>query len=237
MQSPFPTPQGAAALLLSFRLQHKVTLILGSGTLAATRVFAALEADSSVILLAHGGLNAACEELQWRTRQGQIRFVDWDELPSSSNGPNKDADSLDAFLHATPGISLAAIIDTLSTSHKRSFTSAEQLYSRHEIFQSTPPICPAYATFHLPRHIGLFIMSPETRLRFRLVSQRMARVVGSLHAFVEISFPNYHEKLAQPLSKSDNCDPWRRINSLRPRKEEFSTTTQAKQNYAKKVVF
>ena len=128
MQTPFPTPQGGAALLLSFRLQHKVTLILGSGTLAATRVFAALEADSSVILLAHGGLNSACEELQWRTRQGQIRFVDWDQLPSSSSGPNKDADSLDAFLHATPGISLAAITDTLSTSHKRTFASAERLY-------------------------------------------------------------------------------------------------------------
>ena len=128
MQTTFPTPQGGAALLLSFRLQHKVTLILGSGTLAATRAFAALEADSSVILLANGGINAACEELQWRTRQGQIRFVDWDELPSSSSGSNKDADSLDAFLHATPGISLAIITDTLSTLHRRSFVSAEQLY-------------------------------------------------------------------------------------------------------------
>jgi len=124
----FPVPQGGAALLLSFRLQHKVTLILGSGTLAAARAFAALEADSSVIVLANGGLNAACEELQWRTRQGQIRFVDWDELPSSSSGPHKDVDSLDAFLHATPGISLAVITDTLSTSHRRTFASAEQLY-------------------------------------------------------------------------------------------------------------
>ncbi|KIM38169.1 hypothetical protein M413DRAFT_20076 [Hebeloma cylindrosporum] len=130
MQTPFPTPQGGAALLLSFRLQHKVTLILGSGTLAATRAFAALEADSSVIILANGGVNSACEELQWRIQQGQIRFVDWDELPCSSRGPHKDkdADSLDAFLHATPGISLAVITDTLSTSHRRSLASAEQLY-------------------------------------------------------------------------------------------------------------
>ena len=128
MQTAFPTPQGGAALLLSFRLDHRVTLILGSGTLAATRAFAALEADSSVILLANCGLNAACEELQWRTRQGQIRFVDWDELPSSSSGPHKDTDSLDAFLQATPGILLAVITDTLSTSQRRTFASAEQLY-------------------------------------------------------------------------------------------------------------
>jgi uroporphyrin-III C-methyltransferase len=53
--------------------------------------------------------------------------VDWDELPSSS-GSTKDAERLEAFLHATPGITLAAITDTLSTSRRSTFASAEQLY-------------------------------------------------------------------------------------------------------------
>ncbi|CAA7265022.1 unnamed protein product [Cyclocybe aegerita] len=128
MQDAYPTPKGGAALVLSFKLAHKVTLILGSGPLAASRAFAALEAESSVIVLAKGGIEAACDELQWRVRRQQVQFVDWDHLPGTSD-PNSDSETLDAFLASTSSVALAIITDTLSTGHRRSHESAEQLYN------------------------------------------------------------------------------------------------------------
>lgn len=122
----YSTPIGGASLILSFRLQNKTILIVGSGTLAASRAFAALEADSAVIILAKGGLHSACEEIRWRHQQNQLRFVNWDELPGSS-GPNRDAETLEAFLKDTPGISLAVVTDTLNSVHRRDYSSASQL--------------------------------------------------------------------------------------------------------------
>ncbi|KAF8899425.1 tetrapyrrole methylase [Infundibulicybe gibba] len=80
----FPLPTGGASLLLSFRLLNRVTLILGSGALAATRAFSSLEADSTVIVLSKGGLQTACEELRWRAQRSQLVVLDWDEIPGSS---------------------------------------------------------------------------------------------------------------------------------------------------------
>ncbi|KAF8167187.1 uroporphyrin-III C-methyltransferase [Crassisporium funariophilum] len=127
MQESYATPTKGAALILSFRLQDKTTLIVGSGVLAASRAFAALEADSAVIILAKGGIHSACPELQWRAQKGQVQFVDWDELPGSSD-INKDADSLEAFLNATPNIALGVITDTLSVGQPRTRESAERIY-------------------------------------------------------------------------------------------------------------
>ncbi|KAF5312771.1 hypothetical protein D9619_002485 [Psilocybe cf. subviscida] len=128
MSARFPTPVGGASLIVSLRLQNKTTLIIGSGALAASRAFAALEADSEVIVLAHGGVDSLCDELQWRVQQQQIQFADWDHLPSSSESTG-DADRLDAFLQSTGNIALAIITDTLSSSHRRSHVSAQQLYT------------------------------------------------------------------------------------------------------------
>ncbi|PPR07514.1 hypothetical protein CVT24_006883 [Panaeolus cyanescens] len=128
----YSNPTGGASLILSFRLQNKTTLIVGSGTLAASRAFAALEADSAVIILAKGGLQSACEEIRWRHQQNQLQFVNWDELPGSS-GPNRDAETLDAFLKETPGIALAVVTDTLNSIHRRNYSSAAQL---HAVFKS-----------------------------------------------------------------------------------------------------
>jgi len=127
MQDAYPTPKGNAALVLSFRLKHRTVLVLGSGALAASRVFAALEADSSVILLARGGIGAACDELKWRIEQRQVDFIDWDGL-SGSSGANTDAETLDAFLKSKTKFSLAIITDTLSSENRRSYSSAKELY-------------------------------------------------------------------------------------------------------------
>lgn len=121
----FPSPQGGASLLLSFRLQDQTVLVVGSGLLAAARAFAALEADSHVIIIAKGGLKAACEEIQWRANQRQLKFVDWDSLPLASTS---DVDAMKLFLDETCGISLACITDTLVSGQRRSVDSAERLY-------------------------------------------------------------------------------------------------------------
>jgi hypothetical protein len=80
----FPAPTGGASLLLSFKFERKTVVIIGSGALAAARAFAALEADAKVIVLTAGG--DVCEELRWRSAQGQLSLVDPSALPGSSTG-------------------------------------------------------------------------------------------------------------------------------------------------------
>ncbi len=122
MQTSFPSPKGGASLLLSFRLERKTILILGSGSLAASRAFAALEADAKVIVLAKGDV---CDELKYRAEHGQITVVDADSLPGSSNA--EDGLDLDAF----PGVSLVVVTDTVlnADSNRRSRSSAERVYN------------------------------------------------------------------------------------------------------------
>ncbi|KAJ7053924.1 uroporphyrin-III C-methyltransferase [Mycena amicta] len=115
----FPAPQGGGSLLLSFRLQSRTTLIIGSGPLAASRAFAALEADSTVVVLAIGGVETACAELRWRAEQGQVQLVDWEEETG-----------LESYL--TDKTSLVCVTDTiLSTDRerpRRSRDSAAYIY-------------------------------------------------------------------------------------------------------------
>ncbi|KAF8204246.1 uroporphyrin-III C-methyltransferase [Mycena galopus ATCC 62051] len=124
----FPKPEGGASLVLSFRLQNRTTLILGSGSLAASRAFAALEADSTVTIISRGGLASACEELQWRARQKQLVVLDWDALPQSSAASEESG--LDRYLATTKdNVSLVCVTDTiLGDPDRRSRASAERIY-------------------------------------------------------------------------------------------------------------
>ncbi|KAF5352628.1 hypothetical protein D9756_006264 [Leucocoprinus leucothites] len=142
----FPTPTGGASLLLAFRAQTQTQsiLIIGSGILAASRAFAALEADFEAVVLAKGGLDAACAEIQWRVDRKECTFVDWDQVPSGED----DGSKLDAFLSSTPTtFSLACITDTTIGSQRRTFKSAENLYhilKSHRISANTsdiPELC------------------------------------------------------------------------------------------------
>ncbi|TFK18158.1 uroporphyrin-III C-methyltransferase [Coprinopsis marcescibilis] len=122
----YPIPTSGASLILAFR--PRSTLIVGAGPLAATRALSALEADSKVTVLVKGGSNAACDELAWRKSQGQLDIVDWDELCGQYNTPS-DVGSLDHFLDATPGISLACVTDTvIGSTGRRSLQHSEEIY-------------------------------------------------------------------------------------------------------------
>jgi len=132
MAETYPAPEGGVSLLLSVRLQNKSVLVLGSEALAASRVFASLEANASVIVLAKGGLSSACDELKWRAHQKQVSFVDWDRLPGCS-AIEDDAVTLDKFLGTASRISLAIVTDTTAFSQRRTYASAKKLY---EVFQT-----------------------------------------------------------------------------------------------------
>lgn len=124
----FPPPIGGASLLLSFRGKQTV-LIVGSNSLAASRAFSALEADSTVIVIANGGQKAACDEIRWRADQGQLNILDLDSLPSPATG-DKDASALSGFLSAVKGIRLVCVTDTVigtDPTLRRSRRSAEEI--------------------------------------------------------------------------------------------------------------
>lgn len=116
----YPPPTTGASLILAFR-PTKV-LILGSGPLAASRAFSALEANSEVYILAHGGLEHACDELKWRSSQGQVVLADWGQDVELELG------GLEKYLDSTPGISLACITDTAITQQRRDKDSCERIY-------------------------------------------------------------------------------------------------------------
>lgn len=143
---PFSPFTGGASLLLSFRVQKKTVLVIGGDALAASRAYVSLEADANVVVLVRGGLQAVCDELQWRARQGQVSVLDWGTLLSDSRMDNvgalegvssprveadldlrRDITALDAYLSKTPSISLVCVTGTLSPS----FSSRTRILAPH----------------------------------------------------------------------------------------------------------
>ena len=114
--------------MLAFRA--RLVLIIGSNKLAATRAFSALESDSKVVILAKGGVTNACEELKWRSENGELEVLDFDELAGPSiTCQDRDVLALKTFLDGLePGeASLVFITDTLIGSNRRSRASAVEL--------------------------------------------------------------------------------------------------------------
>ena len=120
---PFPQPVGGASLLLSFRLEKKTTVIIGSSALAAKRAFAALEADSVVVVFSKN--DALCDELRWRADHNQLT------LKPLGSTEREDEDILESYLESsTGGVSFVCVTDTLSTlpEGKRSLESANHIH-------------------------------------------------------------------------------------------------------------
>lgn len=73
---PYPTPIPGAALPLTFTPVDSNVLIVGTNRLAATRIFALLEADATVLVLSTKSLEEAHEEVQHRVKSDQVEFVE-----------------------------------------------------------------------------------------------------------------------------------------------------------------
>lgn len=197
----FPPPKGGASLLLAFQVRSKITLIIGSGSLAASRAFAALEADSHVVILAKGGVDSACDEIRWRAREGQLTYVDWDSLLGSSaiTEMEKDIEAFDAYLNNTSGISLVCVTDVVSGAQRRSRTFAEHIHricKNHSILVNItemPDLCDfIFTSMHRfedpdsgqrsPLQIGVTTNGHGCRLASRInreIVSRLPRDVGS----------------------------------------------------------
>ena len=144
-QASFPKPTRGASLILSFRLQSRTVLIVGSGKLAATRAFSCLETDAHVVLLARGGLENACDEVRWRVGQRQVEWRTVEEeaelwrakthdIGTFSNIDDEDEDALHSVLSRLPSVSFVCVTDTIIASKNdvhlapRSKASASRLY-------------------------------------------------------------------------------------------------------------
>ena len=118
-------------------------MVIGGNTLAASRAFAALEAEANVIVLAKGGDAGSCEELRWRATQGQLTLLDLDALPCSAAGPSdhwRDAQAVDTFIYTRPDkVHLVCITDTVAGpgGYRRSRDSAAHIV-RHCRHRSIP---------------------------------------------------------------------------------------------------
>ncbi|KAB5590026.1 hypothetical protein CTheo_6521 [Ceratobasidium theobromae] len=111
----YPEPTRGGSLMVALRPAQRAVLVVGSGLLAASRVFAALEADATVLVAAGGSIRSACEEVQWRVYHGDAEWLDAGDVEGDSFGALLD-------MH---DIQLVCVTDTLSTaSPRRSAASA-----------------------------------------------------------------------------------------------------------------
>ncbi|KAL6304840.1 uroporphyrin-III C-methyltransferase [Sparassis latifolia] len=206
----FLSPTGGASLLLSFRLRKHTVLVIGSNNLAASRAFAALEADSRVIILAKGGVQTACSELQWRNSHGQLTIVDWDDLPCTSGsgvGSDHEADAVDAYVSGIEGLRFVCVTDTILGPEpflRRSRASAAQIArvcrarNIHVNVTDMPDLCDfSFLSAHrfydtetglaTPLQIGVTTNGQGCRLAGRLrrdIVAKLARDVGGAVAKV-----------------------------------------------------
>lgn len=135
--SRYPTPIPGAALPLTFTLANQTVLIIGHNRLAATRAFAFLEAEATVLLASSVPEEELYPELGYRIQQGQIRFIK--ASPACIQSDGKDAELVDGedgesrfyeSLFRDHPITLIAITDTLigtPLSYRRSISSAEYM--------------------------------------------------------------------------------------------------------------
>lgn len=103
----YPKAQKGASLVLAFRPQ--VTLIIGSGQLAATRAFSALEAYSSVVVFAKEKRENIHEELLYREQTSEL-------VLRTATSEETELATIEALLdnEGRGKVSLVFVTDTLS---------------------------------------------------------------------------------------------------------------------------
>jgi uroporphyrin-III C-methyltransferase len=203
------SPQGGASLLLSFKLERKTVAIIGGNGLAASRVFAALEADAKVIVLCEDGELGACDELKWRAAQGQISIRNTNTSSSTTIAPSSKTRTGSVFealetLLANETIHFVCITDTILSAGKRSHASALRLVEicrSHRVLVNVtdePALCDfSFTATHrfidsktgakTPLQIGVTTNGKGCRLAGRVrreIVARLPRTVGAAAAGV-----------------------------------------------------
>ncbi|CAM0136456.1 uroporphyrin-III C-methyltransferase [Umbelopsis sp. WA50703] len=80
MASAIRQPQPGGSLMIAWQCQQQKILVVGNNTVAASRVFSALEADANVELV--GDKATMCHELLVRIEQGQVAWIASEFEPS-----------------------------------------------------------------------------------------------------------------------------------------------------------
>jgi uroporphyrin-III C-methyltransferase len=195
----FPAPQGGASLLLSFRMERKTVVVVGGNALAASRAFAALEADARVVVLCAQGREGACDELRWRASQGQLTILDHASTPSSSASYDPEAAALERLLsRADAPVHLVCITDTVlgdGTRPRPSAAHLAQLCRAHRVpvnvtdepalcdfsFTATHRFVDAASGARTPLQVGVTTNGRGCRLAGRVrreIVARLPRAVG-----------------------------------------------------------
>ncbi|CAE6349254.1 unnamed protein product [Rhizoctonia solani] len=124
----YPEPTRGASLLIALKPTRKPILVVGSGSLAASRIFSALEADADVLIASRGSIRHACEEVQWRVYHGDAEWLD--ATDAIQDDPDQQQTTFGALLDANPAIQLVCVTDTLNATEalpKRSAASAKAI--------------------------------------------------------------------------------------------------------------
>lgn len=112
----FASPQGGAALPLTFTPRSLPVVVVGSSRLAASRAFTFIEADADVVVVSSVPLEQAHEEIQFRVKKSQVRYLQLqlDDLLSWAK-----------WLSAND-VALLCVTDTLiGSANRRTLQSAE----------------------------------------------------------------------------------------------------------------
>ena len=161
-----PPIEGGVSLLIALSLASKTTLVVGGGSLAATRATAALQADSLVLILVENDAEVTSEEIIARRDRKELDIVHF-----------KDAEGFEQILQTlSRPVATAFITDTfIGTPHRRTYLSAatlRQSLSRRNILVNVADM-PTLCDFTLP-----------TCHRFPLSQSTSSTRVGSLQVAV-----------------------------------------------------
>ncbi|KAI0053399.1 uroporphyrin-III C-m [Auriscalpium vulgare] len=247
----YPTPQGGASLLLAFSAPRAV-LVVGSNALAASRAFAALEADYTVTIMAHD-VEDACDEVRWRIDRGEVNFVNMDtfEIPPPCASPDRGVQVFASYLDSSNETSLVFVTDTVlggSSTARRSRASAAQLHSicraRRVPVNVTdmPDLCDfTFASTHrfvdskeegkTPLQIGVVTNGQGCRLSTRIrrdIVSKLPQEVG-----VSVAKIGTLRRLAKEASSAESDEPFREEdrtstpNTPVPQRREDETALEA----------
>lgn len=194
----YPPIIGGASLLIALPLVSKSTLIIGDGALAAARATAALQADSTVIVLTTVRSEISSEEIKVREERGELLVVD-----------GSIEDVLD---HYGADIAVAFITDTLIGAPRRrdvaSATALRGILRKRNILVNVadmPSLCdftlPACHRFPLSQSSSLTTSIPGSLQIAVTTNGKGCRLAGRIRREIVSHLPEHIGDAVENVSK------------------------------------